>query len=297
MLTSQLFSIPRSAETSFRNLYRRYLFEGFLQYGLILLLIFGACIPLFPAKTFAEQTRQYSWNMDDDPGWSAEGLWAWGSPTGDGGHYGVGQDPTSGYTGLNVYGYNLYGNYEPNLAETHLTTLPIDCTGLSQVELRFRRWLGVETSAWDHASIRISKNGSDWTEIWQNSSENTTDSSWVSQIFDISAIADGQPTVYVRWTMGQTDDSVQYCGWNIDDVEIWANSCPPCSGTVVELADVTFPANKACECVATVSIEVGANVTFSPGASVTLIAPKVTIPPGFQMKPDSGSSLRIRTPP
>ena len=38
---------------------------------------------------------------------------------------------------------------------------------------------------------------------------------------DLSAIADGQQTLYLRWTMGPTDDSWQYCGWNIDDVEIW----------------------------------------------------------------------------
>jgi hypothetical protein len=28
--------------------------------------------------------------------------------------------------------------------------------------------------------------------------------------------------VYLRWTMGPTDSGWQYCGWNIDDVEIWA---------------------------------------------------------------------------
>jgi len=32
---------------------------------------------------------------------------------------------------------------------------------------------------------------------------------------------DGQATVYLRWTMGSTDSSWQYCGWNIDDVEVW----------------------------------------------------------------------------
>jgi len=38
--------------------------------------------------------------------------------------------------------------------------------------------------------------------------------------YDISAVADGQPTVYIRWVMGPTDGSVRYCGWNIDDVEL-----------------------------------------------------------------------------
>ena len=39
---------------------------------------------------------------------------------------------------------------------------------------------------------------------------------------DISDVADGQPTLYLRWALGSTDDGVTYPGWNIDDVEIWA---------------------------------------------------------------------------
>jgi hypothetical protein len=39
---------------------------------------------------------------------------------------------------------------------------------------------------------------------------------------DISAVADGEPAVYIRWTMGTTDAGWRYCGWNIDDVQIVA---------------------------------------------------------------------------
>ncbi|MBN2053460.1 hypothetical protein JW905_00975, partial [bacterium] len=41
------------------------------------------------------------------------------------------------------------------------------------------------------------------------------------QEYDLSTYADGQPAVYLRWTMGTTDSSVIYCGWNIDDVEVY----------------------------------------------------------------------------
>jgi hypothetical protein len=164
---------------------------------------------------------QYSWNMDTNPGWTTQGLWAWGQPTGGGGQYG-GPDPTSGYTGSNVFGYNLSGDYENGLSETHLTTTALDCTGLTDVTLEFRRWLGVERSTYDHAYIRVSNNGTSWTTIWQNPDSQIEDSSWTLQEFDISSVADGQSTVYVRWTMGTTDGSWQFCGWNIDDVEIWA---------------------------------------------------------------------------
>ncbi len=168
---------------------------------------------------------QYEWTLDTNPGWTMEGQWAYGQPTGGGGQYG-GPDPTSGATGSNVLGYNLAGDYANNLPETHLTSTAIDCSGLTNVTLSFQRWLGVEQPAYDHAYIRVSNNGSTWTTIWQNSAE-VADSSWTLQEYDISAVADNQSTVYLRWTMGTTDTSWQYCGWNIDDIQIWATGGGP----------------------------------------------------------------------
>jgi len=88
------------------------------------------------------------------------------------------------------------------------------------VQLKFRRWLGVEQPAYDHASVRVSNDGSSWTQVWTNGAE-ITDYSWQYLELDISDVADQQPTVYLRWTMGTTDVGWRYCGWNIDDVEIW----------------------------------------------------------------------------
>jgi hypothetical protein len=161
--------------------------------------------------------------MDTNPGWTLQSQWAWGQPTGDGGEYG-GPDPTSGYTGDNVYGYNLTGDYANNLSERHLTTPAIDCSDKQGVNLSFWRWLGVEQPSYDHAYVRVSNNGSDWHNVWQNTTE-VTDYSWAYQEFDISAYADNQPTVYVRWTMGTTDSGWRYCGWNVDDVRLTAAGC------------------------------------------------------------------------
>ena len=161
----------------------------------------------------------YSYPLDSSPGWTVQGLWAFGHPTGSGGQYG-GPDPSNGHTGTNVLGYNLSGDYENNLTERHLTTTAIDCTDLTSVTLKFWRWLGVEQSTYDHAYVRVSNDGTNWTTIWQNSST-LEESSWTQQVYDISAIADDRPTVYLRWTMGTTDGSWRYCGWNIDDIEIW----------------------------------------------------------------------------
>jgi hypothetical protein len=161
----------------------------------------------------------YSFSMDTDPGWATEGLWAYGVPGGGGGQHGF-PDPTSGYTGSAVYGYNLAGDYENNLPEQHLTTHALDCSQVTETTLRFYRWLGVERNIYDHAYVRISTDGASWTTLWENGSE-ITDDDWVLQEFDISDFADHQPTVYLRWTMGQTDGDWQFCGWNLDDVEVW----------------------------------------------------------------------------
>ncbi|HUU83700.1 MAG TPA: C25 family cysteine peptidase [Phycisphaerae bacterium] len=178
----------------------------------------------------------YTWTLDSDPGWTTTGLWAFGQPTGGGGQYG-GPDPTSGHTGTNVYGYNLSGDYENGLIERHLTTTAIDCTGLSRVAVGFWRWLGVEQPAYDHAYVRVSNNGTSWTTVWENSAE-ITDSSWTQVQYDISAVADNEPTVYVRWTMGTTDVGWQYCGWNIDDIQILAlGGGDDCSNGVLDTGE------------------------------------------------------------
>jgi len=46
------------------------------------------------------------------------------------------------------------------------------------------------------------------------------------QSYDVSAVADRQPNVRIRWVMGPTNASTAYCGWNIDDIEIWGIQVP-----------------------------------------------------------------------
>jgi len=109
-----------------------------------------------------------------------------------------------------------------------LTTRPINCSNLSRVSLQFQRWLGVEGNTYDHATIQVSNDKTNWTTIWENPASDIADKIWVLQEFDISDIADGEPRIFIRWTMGPTDSSYRFCGWNIDDVEIVAipAACP-----------------------------------------------------------------------
>ena len=185
-----------------------------------------------PASTFAATmvsgTIVFGENMDADPGGTTEGDWAWGQPVGEGGLHGW-PDPEEGHTGLNVYGYNLFGDYENNMPERHLTSLPIDCTGQWGLRLSFWRWLGVETTPYDHASVRISNDGITWTTIWENET-GVEDNVWIHQDFDVASVADNQPNVYLRWTMGSTDSGWAYCGWNIDDIQLYATGCEGIAG-------------------------------------------------------------------
>jgi hypothetical protein len=156
----------------------------------------------------------YSWDMSVDPGWAREGSWAFGIPAGLGG------DPSSAATGDNVLGFNLNGVYLNNRPALHLITEALDCSNLRETRLSYQRWLGVESNSFDNASIEISTDSIEWTTVWQNGSADLIESAWSQQVVDIAAIADGNATVYLRWTMGRTDGSVQFGGWNIDDVSI-----------------------------------------------------------------------------
>lgn len=167
-----------------------------------------------------EPEVKQQWLFESDPGWATEGDWEFGQPEGMGGEHGY-PDPTSGYTEHYVYGYNLQGDYPNNLPETHLTSGPINCSDLYGVQLRFMKWLGVESPEYDHAYVRVSTDGTQWTTYWTNTTE-ITDNSWNPVEIDISDLADDQPNVYLRWTMGGTDGGWRYCGWNIDDVELSA---------------------------------------------------------------------------
>ncbi len=170
------------------------------------------------------QTVQHYVPMNSNPGWTPTALWQFGVPLGAGSRN---PDPTSGFTGSNVYGYNLAGDYPDNMIERTLTTTAFNCSGLTKVGLTFQRWLGVEDSAFDHAKVQVSNNGTTWTDVWVHNGPAIAESEWSKQSYDISAVANGRSTVYVRWVMGTADSSVTYSGWNIDDVAILGDPVTP----------------------------------------------------------------------
>ncbi len=191
-----------------------------------------------PVYSIAQDVGSYLVFEDDfetDKGWQhfqirREDDWERGTPNGEGGQRNGNNDPSSAYSGSNVYGNDLgigrdNGRYSNNVENTLVTPEgELDCYGKNNLVLQFQRWLNVEAPAYDQAVIEISTNGYDgpWTEIWHNPTE-ITDDSWVFMEIDISSIADGKHDVAIRWRL-KTDGGNPYAGWNIDDVSIRENA-------------------------------------------------------------------------
>jgi parallel beta-helix repeat protein len=167
----------------------------------------------------------YEFSLDTDPNWTTEGEWAFGQPMGGGGIEYGNPDPTSGYTGTNVYGVNLDGDYSIAVGGPYyLTAGPFDCNDYNNVSLKFARWLNTDDPAYVESTIEVSNTGGEpWTTVWEHTRSELTDSSWRIVEYDISNVADNCETVYIRWSYKINEYAYPYSGWNIDDIELWGN--------------------------------------------------------------------------
>ena len=154
-----------------------------------------------------------------DNGWThvlvnTQDDWQRGTPQGNAG------DPGGAFSGskawandLGLSGWN--GKYASNV-ENYLDARAADCSAASGVHLRFARWLTVENATFDHARIYV--NGQ---QVWQNPSNlDLLDNSWSIQDLDISAWADQNSSVVVRFHL-DSDAGLEYGGWTIDDFELY----------------------------------------------------------------------------
>ena len=160
--------------------------------------------------------------FDEDPEWATQGQWQFGRPRGLGGTDHGNSDPNSGYTGNNVYGVNLSGDY--NSADSnpyYLTAGPFDCSQYSWVKLQFARWLNSDEADYTRTLVEVSTNETVWHTIWEYDDFYHTleEDSWSIVEYDIGSMANRQPSVYIRWGYQVLDsDAWPFSGWNIDDV-------------------------------------------------------------------------------
>jgi len=92
----------------------------------------------------------------------------------------------------------------------------------------------VEQPLYDHARVQVSVDGGAFVTVWENA-ETINGGSWVEEVVDLTAQAAGHADVRIRWTMGPTDTSWQFAGWNLDDVVI--EGAFPCGGTSAIFSD------------------------------------------------------------
>ena len=166
-------------------------------------------------------------DFEELTGWILNGEFEIDSPQGLGGEYGN-PDPLTAYEGYNVLGVDLtglgasLGDYETDLGthEYFAISPAIDCSEFVGVVLNFKKWLNVESPDYDHAYIDVSNDdGTTWIEVWTNTGQ-VTDNAWSNTYYNISEIADLSSSVRIRFSIGTTDGSWQYSGWNIDNLII-----------------------------------------------------------------------------
>ena len=186
--------------------------------------------------------EDFSSTMDLPAGWTSEdasggeGVWTWcADPLAastcipnwdlyadqhDGNFY-----STTSENGFVLMDSDVLGNVAPDHV-VNLTTDAIDCSGQSEVWVKFESLIGVYgLPATDNAILKASTNGTDWTEfnVFQLSLATRWSENPEYSIVDISSVAAGSSTVYIQWSW--TGNYEYY--WLIDDILLYDSDPTP----------------------------------------------------------------------
>jgi hypothetical protein len=179
--------------------------------------------------------------------WYLTGEFEIDKPKGLGGGTGN-PDPKTAFSGNYVLGTDLtgqgqhQGDYENDLAfyDEYAQSPAINCSKYENVILKFKRYLGIDIRNFDNASVELF-DGLNWDKLWANAGTAIMDTNWSEQIINLTDYAEGK-VILLKFTMGPTDDGDQYCGWNIDDVEVFGTMK---RDTVIDQATLTVYPNPA----------------------------------------------------
>ena len=161
--------------------------------------------------------------------WTLGGEWEAGPPQGLGGASGL-PDPPEAYNNDGALGTDLSGqgrfpgDYEPLVMDDALTP-DLDASGWTDTHLVMRRHLNVGLE--DEASIAIL--AGQVTEVFNDGMGEVADDSFRRISYDVSAAADGESSVQVRFRLQSGPEHTggsQYSGWNIDDVYLKDGTLP-----------------------------------------------------------------------
>ncbi|MDA0931810.1 MAG: hypothetical protein O3C51_00005, partial [Planctomycetota bacterium] len=147
--------------------------------------------------------------------------WQLGTPAGLSGSSGgvAWSDPNTAASGTAVYANDLgapgwNGAYIANVTN-YLRSPVMNLTGAELVKLAFRRWLTVEKSTFDQATISV--NGQ---QIWVNDANvDHIDTAWTDFEVALPPSVNNNPSVQLEWGLN-SDGGIELGGWNIDDVRV-----------------------------------------------------------------------------
>ncbi len=140
--------------------------------------------------------------------------WELGTPAG------LASDPDHAASGDRVWGTDLGdgtdGEYRNNTSQ--FLRLPAqDLSWTDRPRLQYRRWLTVEDGFYDHARV-VANDQVLWENPWtQGGGVHFLDHAWVLHDLPLADVLDGQGAVWVAWTL-QSDQGLEFGGWNVDDV-------------------------------------------------------------------------------
>ncbi len=116
--------------------------------------------------------------------------------------------------------YNIYPTYP---AGAWFQTPAMNCTGYTNVWLSYS--IVFNAAASDRARIEVSNNGTTWTQVVQYLADVSAYGPGQRDSFNISAVAAGQPTVYVRFTYWEVSST--WAWWfEVDRVRVWGSGTP-----------------------------------------------------------------------
>ncbi len=157
-------------------------------------------------------------DLTTNPGWSCEGQWQFGKPMGQGGTVFGNPDPQGGFTGTNVFGVNLAGDYATAVGGPYyLTVGPLDFTNFRDVLVQFRRWLNSDLEPYVRVAVEVSTNGTAWSTVWSNGQQGYYESAWNLVEYPLP-VADRASRVFVRWSYQTGPEAFAASGWNLDDI-------------------------------------------------------------------------------
>lgn len=167
----------------------------------------------------ASSSTIYSTNLESNPGFTVTGEWEWGQPTSSDSAY-------PARSGTNTYDTKLNGF---SVARSDLTTMAIDCSAYTNVQLEF--YANIKHYAtYFTAQFQVSNDGTNWTDVYNQTGINNGAGVWVKHSYNISAVANQQPTVYIRWRQLRASGGYTYFGSRdgigIDDISLTGDFIP-----------------------------------------------------------------------